>query len=253
MISVVILGTGNVAQNLFEALIGTNDINIIEVVGRSDDSLSYFQRKSKVSTDWDNPPKADIYIIAVTDDAIKEVSDKINVSGLVVHTSGSVSLSTLSKHKKRGVFYPLQTFTSGKLIDFNEVPLCLETHRKKDFKILNTLGGKISSNVQVIDSEKRRVLHVAAVFVNNFTNYMYSIGNDICSASDLDFSILYPLIRETANKIEYLSPYSAQTGPAKRNDLDTLHKHLNFLKDKKQRAIYKLLSNAIKASNEKEL
>ncbi len=253
MISVVLLGTGNVAQNLFEALIGTNDINIIKVVGRSDDSLSCFAKKSEVSTDWDNLPKADIYIIAVTDDAIKEVSDKINVSGLVVHTSGSVALSSLSKHDKRGVFYPLQTFTSGILIDFNAIPLCLETHREKDFKILNTLGGKISSNVQVIDSEKRRVLHVAAVFVNNFTNYMYSIGNDICSASDLDFSILYPLIRETANKIEYLSPYSAQTGPAKRNDLKTLHKHLELLKDEKQRAIYKLLSNAIKASNEKEL
>lgn len=241
------------AQNMFEAFHKNQAINVIMVLGRTLNALSYFKGKSEISTNWKHLPEADIYIIAVTDDAIKEVSDKINVSGLVVHTSGSVALSTLSKHKKRGVFYPLQTFTSGKLIDFNEVPLCLESHRKKDLEILNTLGGKVSSNVQVVDSEKRKVLHVAAVFVNNFTNYMYSIGNDICSANNLDFSMLYPLIKETAKKVEYLSPNRAQTGPAKRNDLITLHKHLQFLKDKKQRAIYKLLSNAIKASYEKEL
>ena len=250
MISIVILGTGNVAQNLFEALLRNAEINMVQVVGRTHDSLYYFMERTKISTDYNHLPEADIYIIAVKDDAIKEVSDRINVSGLVVHTSGSVPMNTLQRHERRGVFYPLQTFTAGKTIDFENIPLCLEANEEKNLQLLKSLGNKISSNVQEIDSEKRKILHVAAVFVNNFTNYMYTIGEAICEEHQLDFSILQPLITETALKIEHLSPLEAQTGPAKRNDLETLHAHLQLLKNEKQRAIYKLLSNAIKAENE---
>lgn len=253
MISVVILGTGNVAQNLYASFRENKDIDVVAVVGRSADSLSPFEGDTIITTTWDNLPNADVYIIAVKDDAIAEVSNNINVSGLVVHTSGVVPMDTLDKHQKRGVFYPLQTFTAGKIMDFHHIPLCLEAMDNEDFELLKSMAEKISSNVQHISSDKRRILHVAAVFVNNFTNYMYTIGNGICEENQLDFSILHPLIKETANKIEFMSPEEAQTGPASRNDLETLHRHLQLLKDEKQRAIYKLLSNAIKAKNEKKL
>ncbi|TLF44869.1 Rossmann-like and DUF2520 domain-containing protein [Maribacter aurantiacus] len=252
MISVVIIGTGNVAQNLASALYGVLEIHLSGILGRSEASVSYFEGKVNVILDWMEIPKADIYIIAVKDDAIKEVSDALNVEGMVVHTSGSVGLDALSKHERRGVFYPLQTFTAGKIIDFKTVPMCLEVFNEKDMEILETLGRKISNKVQHIDSAQRKVLHVAAVFVNNFTNYMYTIGKQICNENDLDFSILYPLIKETAAKIETLSPEAAQTGPAIRSDLKTLHGHLTLLTDEKHRTLYKLISNAIKASNQNE-
>lgn len=246
MISVVILGTGNVAQNLSESFQGKSEIDLVCVVGRSKDSLSFFKDTYAVSTDWINLPKADIYIIAVKDDVIPEVSEKINEKGLVVHTSGSVPLNVLSKHARRGVFYPLQTFTAGKILNFKEIPLCLEVNNEKDSQLLLSLAKKLSDNVQIVDSEKRKILHVAAVFVNNFTNYMYSMGNQICEDNNIDFSMLFPLIQETAAKIEIMSPKKAQTGPAKRQDLKTLHGHLQLLKDEKHKAIYTLLSNAIK-------
>ena len=252
MISVVIIGTGNVAQNLASALYGVPKIHLAGVLGRSEASVSHFEVKVNVILDWMEIPKADIYIIAVKDDAIQEVSNSLNVEGMVVHTSGSVGLDALSKHERRGVFYPLQTFTAGKIIDFKTVPLCLEVFYEKDMEVLETLGRKISDNVQHIDSAQRKVLHVAAVFVNNFTNYMYTIGKQICDENDLDFSILYPLIHETAAKIEILSPQAAQTGPAIRSDLKTLHGHLTLLTDEKHRTLYKLISNAIKASNQNE-
>lgn len=252
MISVVIIGTGNVAQNLASALYGVPKIHLVGILGRSEASVAHFEGKVNVILNWMEIPKADIYIIAVKDDAIQEVSDALNVDGLVVHTSGGVGLDALSKHERRGIFYPLQTFTSGKTIDFQTVPLCLEVSNKLDMEILETLGRIISDNVQHIDSAQRKVLHVTAVFVNNFTNYMYTIGKQICDENALDFSMLYPLIRETAAKIETLSPQAAQTGPAIRNDLKTLHGHLQLLTDEKHRTLYKLISNAIKASNQNE-
>lgn len=252
MISVVILGTGNVAQNLAEAFFDVPEINLLSILGRSNDSLTYFKDKFSTSTDWTSIPEADIYVIAVKDDAIQEVSNSLEVEGLVVHTSGSVSLDSLTKHKSRGVFYPLQSFTAGKILDFNEIPLCLEVTNDRDQKLLTMLSESISSKVRFIDSEKRKVLHLAAVFVNNFTNYMYTIGSEICEKNQIDFSILHALIKETAAKVETMSPSMAQTGPAKRNDLKTLHGHLQLLKDEKQKDIYKLVSNAIKAANENE-
>lgn len=252
MISIVILGTGNVAQNLAECFHGIPEIDLVGIIGRTETSLHVFGNKYQVSKDWTNLPQADVYIIAVKDDAIGDVSNKMHVDGLVVHTSGSVALDVLSKHTKRGVFYPLQTFTAGKILDFKSIPLCLETNDDENKRLLGTLAEKISANVHFIDSEKRKILHLAAVFVNNFTNYMYTIASEICGEHQLNFSMLFPLIEETAAKIESMSPKEAQTGPAKRNDLKTLHGHLRLLKNEKHKTIYTLLSNAIKAANEHE-
>ena len=142
----------------------------------------------------------------------------------------------------------LQTFSLEKKVDFNEVPFCLEAENKKDEEQLVELANLISKKIYTINSEQRKALHVAAVFVNNFTNYLYKIGNDICKEHQVPFDILLPLIKETASKIEVLSPEKAQTGPAIRNDKKTIKNHLDLL-NKEQQKIYKMITKSIQNGN----
>lgn len=254
MISVVIVGTGNVAQNLFQAFDKVADVEIIQVLGRNENHLAFAKDKVFISTDFNKVPSADIYILAVSDDSIGVVAEKFKDSnGLIVHTSGATSLETLSKCNRTGIFYPLQTFTKGKIITFDDIPMCIEAKNKKDFELLLNLGKTLSNTVIEVSSEQRKILHVTAVFVNNFTNYMYTIGADICTENNIDFKLLQPLIKETASKLNDLTPYQSQTGPAKRGDQKTLHKHLQLIKNTRQRELYTLLSNAIKEKHGKEL
>lgn len=246
MISIVLIGTGNVARHLFDTFRLYHETRVVQVLGRNEKNLDYFRESSKTSSDFNKLLRADIYIIAVSDDAIASVSQLItNKNGIVVHTSGSVSLDTLSKYDHRGVFYPLQTFSKERKINFKNVPICLESEQKKDSELLKTLAHYISDHVYEISFQQRRSLHLAAVFVNNFTNHLYQIGNRICEENKVPFNILEPLILETAHKIKYLTPHNAQTGPAKRGDKRTIKQHMEELGDSDYRKIYALLSQSI--------
>lgn len=246
MISISILGSGTVAKNLFETFSSSDSVKLVQVVGRDLDRLNYFKPRADLATYSDKLKPADIYIIAITDDAIQGVSDRLQVDGLVVHTSGAMPVSVLSKHSRTGVFYPLQTFSAGKHMDFLRIPICIEANNEEDAQLLQELGDGISGTVNRIDSQKRKALHVAAVFANNFSNFMYAIADEICLEKEVDFTLLHPLIQETANKIKIMRPANAQTGPAKRGDQKTLHSHLDVLRNKNHREIYTLLSNSIK-------
>ncbi|SDR89221.1 Predicted oxidoreductase, contains short-chain dehydrogenase (SDR) and DUF2520 domains [Polaribacter sp. KT25b] len=231
MISVLLVGKGNVATHLYDAFLNVDAVKVTQISSRELDKI----------------PQADVTIIAVSDDAITEVSSKIT-NNFVVHTSGSVSINDLKNNTRKGVFYMLQTFSKDKNVDFSKVPFCLESESKEDYKLLETLAKSIGKKIYSINSEQRKTLHVAAVFVNNFTNHMYKIGNDICIENNVPFEILQPLIKETASKIEYLSPEKAQTGPAVRNDKRTIKNHLNLL-DINQQEIYKILTKSIQNGN----
>lgn len=231
MISVVVIGHGNVATHLVKAFTKVTTVLVTQINARK----------------LTNIPSADLTIIAVSDDAIAEVSSKINNS-FVVHTSGSVSLKALKNNGRKGVFYMLQTFSKNKEINFLEVPFCLEATNNTDYKLLEKLALLLGKKIYNITSEQRKILHVAAVFVNNFTNHMYKIGNDICKENNVPFEILHPLIKETSTKIETLLPTEAQTGPAIRNDKKTIEAHLNLLQ-KKQQKIYKTLTKSIQNGN----
>ena len=159
----------------------------------------------------------------------------------------------LSNENRKGVFYPLQTFSKNSLVAFKEIPICIEASVTSDLKILKELGESLSEKVIEINSEERSKLHLAAVFVNNFTNYLYRISNEILAESKLPFDLLKPLIAETARKIETLSPKDVQTGPAKRNDLKTIEKHLYLLKDSPYKQLYQQLTEAIQSSYGKKL
>ena len=227
MISVVIIGQGNVGHHLYKAFSKAKNVVITQINSRK----------------LENIPQADVTIIAVSDDAIAEVSSKINNS-FVVHTSGSVAMNSLENSTKKGVFYPLQSFSKEKKVSFKKVPICLEASTKDDLKLLEKLAKSIGKKLYHINSEQRKRLHVSAVFVNNFTNHLYKIADDICKEHQVPFEILQPLIQETAKKIKYISPKDAQTGPAKRNDQETIKNHIELL-DKKQQEIYSLITKSI--------
>ncbi len=246
MIKVVLLGAGNVATHLFNAFKFVDNVNIVQVYNRSQEKLSYFEGKTATTSNLNNIIEADIYLISVSDDSIKDISKKLPFKNkLVAHTSGSISINEISNHNYASVFYPLQTFTAGKKLNFKNIPICLETKEIKDFKILETLANSISNNVYTINSEQRKALHVAAVFVNNFVNHLYLKGEEICNEHKVSFDILKPLILETAQKITELSPFKSQTGPAKRADKKVIHQHISDLKNKTQQDIYTLLTKSI--------
>lgn len=246
MISIIIIGSGNVAQHLITAFLQSNEIELVQVFSRQKEKLSHLLLADKIVSNYDEIKKAEVYIIAVSDNAIAEVSKKLPFKNrLVVHTSGSLPMEILDVKNRRGVFYPLQTFTKNKAINFKEIPFCLESEMENDLIFLKKLAQTISNSVQIISFDQRKALHVAAVFVCNFVNHLYKIGHTICKENKLSFDILKPLIKETAEKITHLTPTEAQTGPAKRNDTTTIKTHLNFLTDKNEKEIYKIITKSI--------
>jgi len=252
MIKVVLIGSGNVAQHLIEAFAKSKKIDIVQVFSRQKEAVTLLLEPGKVTNDFTNLAQADLYIIAVSDDAIASVSSQLPfINRLVVHTSGSVSIDALDKKNRNGIFYPLQTFSKKADIDFSQIPICLESENETDFELLAKVADFVSNKVYKINSEQRKALHVSAVFVNNFVNHMYQIGNEICLNNKVPFDILKPLILETANKVMTLSPKEAQTGPAIRNDKQTIGSHLDFLLDENQATIYKTLTQSIQNNGKK--
>lgn len=252
MIKVIIIGSGNVAQHLLSAFNKNTDIEIAQVFSRKIEAVSHLISIDKITNNFDDLVQADVYIIAVADDAIAEVASRLPFKNrLVVHTSGSASMESLSNNNRKGVFYPLQTFTKNKEVDFKTIPICIESQFNEDYNVLKKVADSISDKVFTINSEQRRSLHVSAVFVNNFVNHLYKIGNDICDEHQVPFEILQPLIKETADKILLLTPNEAQTGPAKRNDKTTIESHLDFLSDDNHKNIYKILTQSIQENGKK--
>lgn len=254
MIKVSILGTGNVATHLFRAFSNSAEIEIVQVIGRNKEALQAFGKEEKTTTDFSRLKFSDIYIVALSDSSINFVSQEITINNsLIVHTSGNTPMSALSTHQRRGVFYPLQTFSKSNELDFKNVPVCLEANDEADLALLKKLAHLVSENVYEISTEQRKSLHLAAVFTNNFTNYIYHVGSEICKENNVPFEILSPLIQETAEKIKSLSPFDAQTGPARRGDHNTISNHLEQLNNPEYKAVYELLSKSIEKTYGKEL
>ncbi|OYU79979.1 MAG: hypothetical protein CFE23_11355 [Flavobacterium sp. BFFFF1] len=245
MINVSIIGSGNVAAHLVAAFDKSDSVSLKQLFSRSKEVGFAIPENVEQIHDLEELAEADLYIIAVTDSTIETISAALPFKNrLVAHTSGTMPLDAIHENNRKAVFYPLQTFSKSKAVDFGEVPVCLESQFAADYQLLERIGRAISDKVYAINSDQRKAIHVAAVFANNFTNHMYQIANEICSENQVPFDILKPLIAETAAKINTLSPGDAQTGPAKRHDFKTVAAHLAFLSDEK-RSIYKLLTESI--------
>lgn len=192
---------------------------------------------------------ADICVLAVNDDAIPAMIDQlIGFKGVVVHTSGSVSIDVFAgKVNRYGVLYPLQTFSKSREVNFSTVPLCIEASDEATLRFINNLAEKLSQKVEEVNSERRKILHLAAVFACNFANHLYTLSAQLLAENELDFDLLRPLILETAEKVQLHNPMEVQTGPAIRGDEKTLTKHNELLVNKPQLLkLYQILSDSIK-------
>ncbi|MBC3759610.1 DUF2520 domain-containing protein [Hyunsoonleella sp. SJ7] len=246
MISVVLLGAGNVGTHLFKAINKSNQATVKQWYNRSINSISSYKNKVSITDNIKDLEEADIYILTVADEAIAGISSQLPFENrLVVHTAGSVNIHDLDKKHKRGVLYPLQSLSKSAKVDFKDVPICIETLDKADYHLLKSLALSLGSPVKKVNSDQRRVLHLGAVFVNNFTNQMYRIAHEITESEATEFDLLKPLIMETARKVQDMSPYMAQTGPAMRGNLKTIKKHLALLKKERHKDIYKLITQSI--------
>ncbi|MDE5638654.1 MAG: DUF2520 domain-containing protein [Odoribacter sp.] len=249
---IVLIGAGNAAHHLAPALLNAG-LNLCQIYSRSIESARELGKKTGITYTADLfavYPDCDVYIFCVSDDVLPSLfkSLHINKKALVLHTSGSVPLSVFSSvFENYGVLYPLQTFSKKRALNFREVPLCVEASNEFSRKAVLSLAEKLSERVQEISSDKRKKLHLAAVFANNFTNHLYGMAGKMLEEEGLDFSLLRPLIFETAHKVMLLSPEEAQTGPARRGDENILSMHKSLLKnDKKRLTLYMLLSDSIK-------
>jgi len=192
--------------------------------------------------------EADIYLIAVNDDSVAEVSRELKLSDKVVaHTSGAVPMNILEGVSTNyGIFYPLQTLSRNISVDFSVIPICMNGVNDYTRNILKDLASSLTNKVVIVDDEKRLAIHVAAVIANNFTNHLFSISQMILEKSGLSFEILKPLINETVRKIQNHDPINVQTGPAVRHDEKTIQLHLDFLKqDDRFAEIYRVMSEDI--------
>lgn len=248
---VVLIGSGNVATHLSLAL-KTAKIEVVQVWSRHFGNAKILAEQIhsnaiKDLTEVDQT--ADFCIISVKDDAISSCIKALKgFKGIILHTSGTVNLSVFENgFDKYGVLYPLQTFSIKKKIDFKVIPICIEANNEETLASIHRLGEKLSEQVIEVDSEKRKILHVAAVFACNFTNHLYAVSEELLAEHNLSFDLIRPLIFETANKVQHALPKDVQTGPAIRNDEQTLKKHEELLINQPQLlTIYQTLSDSIK-------
>ena len=244
-ISVNIIGSGNVATHFIKEFLRHPEIRLNQLYARDLPQLKDFEGTSVLINDLQLLTPADITILAVTDDAIGQVSEKLkNYRSLVVHTSGSKPMEELT-NRRRGVFYPFQSFSKEKKhIDFKNLPILIEAETPEDLKQLSFLGSILSNKVYEMNSSQRKALHIAGVFAANFTNHMYVLARQIMEENNIPFELIIPLIQEVAEKVGTLPPIEAQTGPAVRGDRKTIEEHLHAL-DKSKKKIYELLTKSI--------
>lgn len=244
--SIGIIGYGNVAYQLAEVLF-EKGLALDFIAGRNNEPVKVLADKYDLKAFDINEtlPSVDLIILAVSDDSIKEIDLDIPQNTLVCHNSGSKSISDIT-HPKKGVFYALQTFTKDKTVDWNKVPFLIEAESKEDENKLIQLAKNLSEDVRVMNSKQRKTLHLSAVLSCNFANYFWTMAEKICIENDIDFSLLHPLIIESSSKILDYSPADIQTGPAKRNDQNTINEHIELLNNHPDLAnLYSMLSKMI--------
>ncbi len=247
---ITLIGSGNVATHLGAAFKNAGH-QILQVWSRNLQHaalLAYHIKAEPIDRLSEIHADTDLIIISVKDDAVDEVASFINLKNvLVVHTCGAVGMQVLEKYFDNcGVFYPLQTFSKTREIDFRSVPLCIESTDKNSTGLLLDLGRSISNQVTYIDSIQRKTLHLAAVFACNFPNFLYAIAADLLKNQQMEFDLLKPLILETASKVQEFFPQEVQTGPAIRRDEKTMNTHLSLLQQHPElQEIYTLLSQGI--------
>ena len=248
--NICMIGAGNLATQLSLTL-SDKGHQVLQVFSQTEKRAKDLASALKCSFTTDPNAlvaNADLYIIAIKDQAIESfIQSREWGSSLVVHTAGSISMDVFAGNcKNYGVFYPFQTFSIDKRVNFQNIPMCLEASSEANLKILSNLASTLSDNIKFYNSAQRQQIHLASAFVCNFVNHLYAIGKDLAEEKGIDFEILKPLILETATKGVLKAPKSVQTGPAARKDYLVMDKHLAMLDQHPDlQIIYKQLSERI--------
>jgi len=249
---IAFVGSGNVAWHLAPELENAGH-RVVEIYSRNPKNAKLLQNRlynAEINASLDfSRSEIDILILCISDDTIEEVAMELALpeNAIIVHTSGSQSINKLgyTATGNIGVFYPLQTFTKSKKIEFEGIPVLIEAENRATLKALKNLAKSISKEVYTVDSKDRMAIHVAAVFACNFSNYLFEVAEKILNRQGFELDILRPVIAETLNKSLDIGPHDAQTGPAVRGDLETLDKHMAFLEKSEFKDVYKILSEKI--------
>ena len=247
---IVLIGAGNVATHLGTELRKAGH-TIIQVYSRTESSAGNLAKKlscESCTNVKEISNKAELYIISLSDHAVKTFLKSFLIANKVVaHTSGSLPLSIFGKKfKHSGVIYPLQTFSLSRKLNVTNFPICIEWSDREAKRKIETVAKSISKQIFFLNSAKRKQVHLAAIFANNFSNYLFTVSEKLLSDAGLPFDIIRPLILETALKVQSDFPSHVQTGPAKRGDSEIIAEHLKMLKKKSDaRKIYELLTESI--------
>jgi predicted short-subunit dehydrogenase-like oxidoreductase (DUF2520 family) len=245
---IFIIGSGNVASHLARHLYKNGHL-ISGIYSRNPQHAEKLA-KSVSCLAFDNlktiPTSADVYLLCISDSALPDLASQMPLmKNVIAHTAGSVDISILKRFEKYGVFYPLQTFTRDRETKIDHVPFCIEANSEFAKETLVQLAISLSKNVIEINSEQRLHIHLAAVFANNFVNHMYVRAEEIMAEYHVPFALLKPLMMETIQKAIELGPIKAQTGPARRGDLQVIENHIALLTDETLKNLYSFVSNSI--------
>lgn len=246
-----IIGVGNVGSHLARAFaeITSNEIYIYSRSSANLEMLGSFHNIKRITSIHKFENDLDFIFLTVQDDQIARIARKLKIQKpFLLHTSGGVSLKILTTNYKgrSGVFYPLQTFKSDIAVDYKEIPVLVESKRKKDLPWLEKIAKTFSGIVIRTKGKDRKKIHLAAVMVNNFANHLYDQSFAYLKKNKVDPEILLPLIRETAKRLEFSDPHDLQTGPARRNDEKVIKEHLKALSSKPDlKKLYRLFSDSI--------
>lgn len=251
---IAVLGAGKVAGHLAPALEDAGH-QVVAVYSRrpgpAEQILQHLYEAEAVHDTDFTGSSAEVFILAVSDDAIEQLSENLRLPPevMLLHTSGGRSMEVLQRAdtSRRGVLYPLQTFSEGQPVNFKQVPILVEADNEANLKQVRRLAESLSDHVLEVASAQRQLLHTAAVFACNFTNHMMHLAEEIVEDQGISFELLKPLIQETLEKAMHSRPSDAQTGPAVRNDHQTMAEHLRLLRnlDPEVAELYQLISHSI--------
>ena len=246
---VVVLGSGNVAESLAQAIAEADGVELVQVFARNE------ERGRKVAelahTEWSNTSlaEADLYLISISDNAVEGYAKTLQIpeNSVIAHTAGCCPMDALSPHTHRGVFYPFQTFSASRKVDFTKGYVFVEGATNRANNVISQAAHALTTKVLPADSARRAVIHLSGVFACNFANAMYANAAEVLAEEGLPFDIVAPVIEETAKKvIESQNPALSQTGPARRGDTQTLERHRKMLAEKpRTKEIYDKISEDI--------
>ncbi|PKF75140.1 Rossmann-like and DUF2520 domain-containing protein [Chryseobacterium sp. PMSZPI] len=241
---IVMIGSGNVAYHMAKAFM-LKGIPLAQIFGRNEKELNKISVELDIPYSTERLEDADLYIICVSDNSVEDVSKIISKKNcLVSHTSGSLPKEILAGEYRKASLYPLQTFSKSKELEYEKIPFFIEAENEEDKKILFEIASRISKNVMESNHEKRKYIHLTAVFACNFVNHLFSRAKEVSDSQNIPFDYFLPLIDETVQKIHEMDPKTAQTGPAVRNDVRILELHEQLLQGESLE-IYKTMNHSI--------